>query len=475
MKKSAGPPDWVWILLPLLFLVPLNLFPRPLQSERALGSARLSVERGRYLQAASQIERAAEMMPWRGDLWERAGSLSLQGGEPERAIPALTRAQDLGSLTLEGEIALGDAYQQTGDAERALKSWRGLVRGGVRDPEIYRRMVEVQSNQGLTLDAAQTLRDWLSFKKNDPAVIFEAGLYISLTDIKEGLPLLLRAASLNPEYEPRARSLQTSLNTADLQEDGAYRKLLIGRGYGAIEEWLLAEAAFRQAIEIQPDYAEAWALLGESLQQQGRNGFAELDRARNLNPDSTLVNVLYALYWQRAGKPDRAVQALEEIIRKEPLNPTWQIELANAYAGMGKINEALAHYQRATELDSQSSSFWQALASFSILYNLDVTGIGLPAARKAAALAPDDPASQDIMGQALLKIGDLNTAERFFERALEHNPEYAPALLHLGILNLHRGETQRAKTYLENALSQAGDGPTGKQAQRLLQAYYPSQ
>ena len=44
------------------------------------------------------------------------------------------------------------------------------------------------------------------------------------------------------------------------------------------------------------------------------------------------------------------------------------------------------------------------------------------------------------MGQVLIKLGDDLNAERFLDQAIQADPNYAPAHLHLGFLYLVRGD-----------------------------------
>ena len=75
------------------------------------------------------------------------------------------------------------------------------------------------------------------------------------------------------------------------------------------------------------------------------------------------------------------------------------------------------------------------------------------------------------MGQVLTLLGDTNSAERFLQRALQVDPDYPPAHLHLGIIYALNGETERAIQKFNMVISLAPDSPAAEQAQRLLQTY----
>ncbi len=72
--------------------------------------------------------------------------------------------------------------------------------------------------------------------------------------------------------------------------------------------------------------------------------------------------------------------------------------------------------------------------------------------QKAIALDPDDPAIRHLAGAALSNYRESDEARRAYRRALELNPDYAPALGSLGVSLLYAGRTQEAIDYIERAM-----------------------
>ena len=68
-------------------------------------------------------------------------------------------------------------------------------------------------------------------------------------------------------------------------------------------EWEYAREAFRRATDLDPEYADAWAFLGEAQQQiSGKEtgsysevGLSELQRALQVDPNSILANFFMGL------------------------------------------------------------------------------------------------------------------------------------------------------------------------------------
>jgi len=284
----------------------------------------------------------------------------------------------------------------------------------------------------------------------------------------------MRAAQINPKLDPSVQSLRSALNAASLADNSAYELLVSGRALGALGNWELAAEAFRNAIAVQADYAEAWAWLGEAKQQQGQDGSVEIKKALAFQPDSAMVESLYALYLQRQKQPIQALAAMQKAAALEPADPGWQMALGEAYELTGDLVSALKYYQSATNLAPNEPSFWRALAEFSLRNNLDLAGTGLPAARRLVELAKTDWRSDDIAGQILLETNDTVGAEALLKKAIELDPTQAAPFLHLGLLYMQTGDRTAAFSYLNQAKSGFDpDGSISWQASRLLEQYFP--
>jgi tetratricopeptide (TPR) repeat protein len=245
-----------------------------------------------------------------------------------------------------------------------------------------------------------------------------------------------------------------------------------------MNEWALAAEAFRRAAQTRPDYAEAWAYLGEARQQipEAQNdaeGLAELERALQLDPKSLSAHLFLSLYWQRQGELGQALDYLVKAAALYPDRPALQTEMGRVLALKGDLEAAGQAFQKASKLAPQDPLYYRVLAAFSLEHNYQLSETGLPAARRALLLSPNDPASLDTLGQVLLKLGDIAGAKRFFERALLQQADYAPALLHLALIYLDEGNREAAYEMLQKALALAPGSITADQAQRLLDNYFP--
>ncbi|MGD8455096.1 MAG: tetratricopeptide repeat protein [Anaerolineales bacterium] len=302
---------------------------------------------------------------------------------------------------------------------------------------------------------------------------YQLGLISAITNPDKAITHLDQAAQLDETLNDPVGALKNTLRRAAFAEEPAYRLIQVGQSLANLDEWDLAEKVFQQATQDNPDYPEAWAYLGEAQYHTGEDGLAALEKALNLNPNAFAANTFMGLYWYRQGQPDLALVYLQTAAEIEPDNPALQEDIAAALADLGNFTAALSHLVRLTELLPMESHSWQVLARFSMDYDVQVEEVGLPAARQAVLIAPDDPLSQTLLGQAYMLTGNEHYPIRFFTRALELDRDFPDAHLFLGIYYLQYDDPENAQMHLELAKELGGDGPIGELAQDILDRYFP--
>jgi len=471
------------ILLLLLLLWAVAYY---YQGNQQIQNAQKALAADLPLEASQDYERAAGYFPWRTELWELGGRYALQAGDYHAAVRLLEEAERRAGLSPQGLFDLGDAYEGAGDSSTAEQAWQRALAAGVPPDDRALRLAQAYLDQNDYIAAIETLTAWVDKQPQDSGLLYRLGLLVSTQDPEAALEYLNRAEEIDPSLRSKVSKLQRAIVSARYAEDPAYSLVITGRALARLEEWGLAIQAFRNATLARPDYAEAWAYLGEALQHQPdrenapvpkspppTEGLTELHKALELDPNSLAAHTLMALYWSRQGKYDLALTSVQTAVELEPKNPLLHIELANAFAQAGDMESAYQALEQALALAPEDSSLLRQAVDFLLRYDYQLEQVALPIARRLVIMEPGEPASLDCMAQLLIRLGDLDSAERFLERALQADPDYAAAHLHLGLVYVLRDDRQRALNELRLVSSLAPEDSVALQAQRMLETYFP--
>ena len=287
----------------------------------------------------------------------------------------------------------------------------------------------------------------------DPLEIsFQQGLELAASDPLAALPFLQDVSFSSNPSAPAARKLAQAVQAARLAGDPAYTLTASGQALAAMGEWELARKAFLRAVELAPDYVEAWAYLGEAQQQSGEDGLPALKRALELNPDSLSAQLFSALYWQRQGNYRQAGLHFYVAALIAPADPYIQIQWGQNSVLAGDTSGARNHFQRAAELSPDNPEVQKHLVRYSLDTELYVEEIALPAAQKLLKDDPSDPEILTLLGRAHSFLEESEAARFYLLRAVTLDPDYAPAQLYYGLFLLSSGERQEALLHLTKVL-----------------------
>ncbi|MGI9289486.1 MAG: tetratricopeptide repeat protein, partial [Pseudomonadales bacterium] len=123
----------------------------------------------------------------------------------------------------------------------------------------------------------------------------------------------------------------------------------------ATQAWPLAEQALKKALQLNP--AAVDALFARAILASSKGDFAgakvDLDRALALSPSSSTGHFLYSEVWLSENRPQQAVAAATRALDLDPLSPWVHVNMAIVLFSVGQWDEALGLVQRALEIDPQ--------------------------------------------------------------------------------------------------------------------------
>jgi tetratricopeptide (TPR) repeat protein len=453
----------------LAVLLAAVLLPYVITGYLEIDQADSAYLKGEYARASDLYVSATRHLPWRNDLWEKAGLAASKHDDFPNAIALLERAPRLSEA---GWLALGFSYYLSEDMKAAQQAFEA---GSSAYPvsSLYSGLALVHRTQKNWAAERAALQSQLKTDVSNPYAHYRLGLLLIVLDMELALPELILASSLDPAYDPAVQTLQAALELSATQPDLSQQMVMIGRALGLVQEWELSLSAYEAAIEMDEGNAEAWAWLGEAKQQIGQDGSVELDKALMLDGQSAIVRALRGLYWNRQGKYSQSLAEYLLAAGIEPENPAWQASIGEAYVHLGDLATAITAYRKATELAPEEPTYWRLLAIVCAQNNTWVEEIGLPAAQKAAELAPKDVAVLDTLGWSYLASRRYHTAEQTLLEAIALEPDYLSAHLHLAMTYLAQGNHESAFHKLVYIQDADPNGETGRFASQLLAQYFP--
>ncbi|NPV56613.1 MAG: tetratricopeptide repeat protein [Anaerolineae bacterium] len=419
----------------------------------------------------ADYETLIAFQPWRAEIYERMADKFVAEEQYLDAISVYQVIVGDGSISLDGVKNYGHALIQTGETRQALQLWLKYQESHPESSDLYENIYHLQLDQGDISGVTQTLRAW-GKTSGDPQVLFLLAQSLSVQDAADTLEVLDAIDFQNTAFEPRVDRLRDAVQQGLNNEDQAYYYSLVGQALAANGCWEFARFAFEQSIAHNPDYAEAWALLGEAREQTGVNGLPDLQRAIVIDPDSIVARALLGLYLRNHGDLDQSLTNYRYLAIAQPENPTWQLELGNTYLASGEIVKSLDHFQSAITLDPHDPKAWKALARVCADYGVDVRDTALPAARQALYLDPDDPNAHILLGQIMESLGDSLSAERAFLSALRLDGNNLQAHYYLGIHYLDMGVRDKAFYHLSLATQPGMIYPEKDLATRYIDLYF---
>jgi TolB-like protein/DNA-binding winged helix-turn-helix (wHTH) protein/Flp pilus assembly protein TadD len=121
-------------------------------------------------------------------------------------------------------------------------------------------------------------------------------------------------------------------------------------------------AAFK-AIELDPDLAEAHAVLAQLLMIYDWawvTAEQEFHRAIELDPNGVYAHAYYAILLEGLGRFPEAISEVQRALTLDPLSATVESEYGRVLFRARRYEEAIRHLQRSIELDPQTyGSYWR--------------------------------------------------------------------------------------------------------------------
>ena len=274
----------------------------------------------------------------------------------------------------------------------------------------------------------------------------------NVEDFRKAISYYDQAIQLDPNY---------ALAYAERGEASAFMGDLTGQRPTAYPK---ARTDAEKAVAIAPDLAEARAALGFVLclaDWKFAEGLAELKRAKELSPANPTANDLLARIIVYLGRFDEAERQAREAVELDPLSTVTQGNLARVLFYAGKLDEADAVARKAAELQPTGAGTHR----FQVLIAA-LRGDG-EAALREAQLEPDPGFRRFELAVAHYVRGDRAAADAALADLIANAAREGFAYQIAEVYAL-RGEKDKAFEWLQTALDDRDAGMLGLSADPLL-------
>jgi predicted O-linked N-acetylglucosamine transferase (SPINDLY family) len=217
-----------------------------------------------------------------------------------------------------------------------------------------------------------------------------------------------------------------------------------------------AERSARQAIERDATDADAWTVLGLSLESsRADDAFEAWKKAISLAP--TLPEPRFRLgdFQRRRGEHAAAIASYESALGAGLRHPVLLNNLGLSLQELGRLDEAAARYHEALALQPDlieaNANLADVLrmqhryAEAAAFYTLAVT------------MSPEVLSLWMNLGTCQHRIGEIAEARKSFERALALKPDHPRAMINIASLLLAREQFVEAAPLIEKTLALAPD------------------
>jgi tetratricopeptide (TPR) repeat protein len=311
------------------------------------------------------------------------GLLLIDAGRLDEAAALLGLALALSPGDPALLVHLGEVHRLQGDLPAAERSFAAALAGSPGYPSARAGLGQVALAGGRWQEAADHLAAALAAVPGADLLHYPLAMaYRGLGDRERAESHLARrgVVGLRPP-DPQIEALAAVRTGERVHRTRGRQALRVGRVDDAV-------AAFRRALEANPESAEARVDLAAALAAQD--------------------------------KPLAAIGALREAVAAAPDNPTARYNLGVLLHHQGDLDGALVHLRRAVELAPADGEAWLELAG--ALLDIGAAGEALAPTRRARELGANEAGAHFAEGRALLALGRVGESIASLEAAHAADP-----------------------------------------------------
>jgi tetratricopeptide (TPR) repeat protein len=378
--------------------------------------------------------------------WLDLGTLLLESGQAEEAIPELSKALELAPQNPDAHRELGKAYLLLNRLELAQTEVEKAAELAPDNAPVHFLLAQVYKKLGLAQKAdAETARfTALTGSHSAPETpLPEARSLLDLGKLQEAEAVVRRYLESHAQSGEAHFLLgyilfklqNATASLAEYTEGAKYRTPAaadleaVGSDYVLLKDYADADKWFSKAVEWNPRDALGWYYLARTKYNENR--FEE------------------------------AIAAFEKCLALNGKDVKAEDNLGLSYEGLNRVDDAIAAYRIAIswQADAPAKNAGPYLNLGSLLADNEKAAEGLTYLTTAAALAPSDFRVHRALGKAYGHLDQNQKAREELEKAVSLAPDNAP--IHFMLAQVYRklGLAEKARLESEQFTKLNNSGP----------------
>jgi tetratricopeptide (TPR) repeat protein len=298
--------------------------------------------------------------------------------EPEKAIEYWNKYIRQDPNSAEGHYQLGMMQEKIGKLKEARESFLKTISLKAESSEAHLALAQIYEKEEKFVAAAQEYERYLELVPDNMAVlVYLGGLYYRLKNFDASEGAFLRAKEYNPqdtsilfwlgvlaEEKKDWKGAIRYFETINAKEKNTVILTRLGYYYSMQKDYCQAVKYLKKVVQLEPANPNGYYLLGlayfdeKKFRLSERNFLLSLER----KPDREEVYFHLGVLYDRWGKFNKAVEALEKVIQLNPKHSAALNYLGYSYADRGvKLEEAEALVLRALSSEPDNASFVDSL------------------------------------------------------------------------------------------------------------------
>ncbi|MCB0113305.1 MAG: tetratricopeptide repeat protein [Caldilineaceae bacterium] len=247
-------------------------------------------------------------------------------------------------------------------------------------------------------------------------------------------------------------AIQSYQQIARLEPDNADPWVAQGQLYLMDRRLSQATELARRAVEVDPEDVDALALYARVLDWNGdyETAINFAFDALDLQPDHAATLAVLGEIYSSVGNWSRSQEYLDQALTVDPENILAIRNQAILYELQGDYSLAVDQFNRALAIDPDRFDLYiERARQYRALDEWDLA----IESYKAAVEVMETPVTLDALGWGLYLSNDTLQALRELRKAVELDPEYGPAVTHLGMAYYARRNYEEAAPTLEKGIA----------------------